>query len=166
MEILKTIRARRSIRKYKKRKVEQKKITAILEAGRWAPSGLNNQPWRFVVVQDNNVIHELAECTEYSKIVLDAPLLIGVFLDQKASYNRSKDLQAIGACLQNMLLACHALKLGACWLGEILNQREKVEKICGVPNYFELMAVLSIGYPDKKGTSSRKDLQKLIFRRI
>lgn len=162
MEILKTIRARRSIRKYKKRKVEQKKITAILEAGRWAPSGLNNQPWRFVVVQDKDVIRELSECTEYSKIVLDAPLLICVFLDQKASYNRTKDLQAIGACLQNMLLACHALKLGACWLGEILNQREQVEKICGVPCHFELMAVLSVGYPDEQEKSTRKKLQSLI----
>ena len=52
MDILDIIRQRRSIREYKKDMPEDSDIEKILEAGRWAPSGLNNQPWRFLVIKE------------------------------------------------------------------------------------------------------------------
>ncbi len=62
-----------------------------------------------------------------------------------------------------MLLAIHELELGACWMGEILNRRDEVEKLLKVPKSFELMVVLAIGYPQPRDQSScRKSLEELI----
>lgn len=163
-KVMDTILNRRSVRKFTDRKISKEEINTILNAGRWAPSGLNNQPWRFIVVRDPETIRQLSECTHYSGIVAGAPLLIAAFLDTESSYSRTKDIQAIGASIQNMLLACCDLGLGAVWLGEILNQNEKVNSILGCPQKLDLMAVLAIGEPAPgKRTSTRKDLSELVF---
>jgi nitroreductase len=159
-----TILSRRSIREFTDAKVLREDITAILNAGRWAPSGLNNQPWKFIVIQKEDTIREMAECTHYAGIVSNAPLLIAVYLDQDTMYNRTKDLQAIGAAIQNMLLACCELGLGAVWLGEILNNKDKVNLILSCPNSMELMAVLAIGHPaGKDAISRRKDIRDICY---
>jgi len=163
-KIIDIILNRRSVREFTDRPISKEGINIILNAGRWAPSGLNNQPWRFVVVRNSETIHQLSECTHYSSIVAGAPLLIAAFLDTEHSYNRTKDIQAIGASIQNMLLACCELGLGAVWLGEILNQHEKVNSILSCPSKLELMAVLAIGDPvPKERTSTRKALSELVF---
>ncbi|MCD4809816.1 MAG: nitroreductase family protein, partial [Methanosarcinales archaeon] len=59
----------------------------------------------------------------------------------------TKDIQACGAAIQNMLLAAHGMGLGAVWLGEILNQKDEVGDILNAPGSLELMAVVAIGYP-------------------
>lgn len=166
-DILQAIKGRRSIRTYTKDIPPDNLINAVIEAGRWAPSGLNNQPWRFVIIRDTAKISAIAGFTKYFATVRSAPVLIVVFLDAERSYNRDKDLQAIGACIQNMLLAIGSLGLGACWLGEILNKRLQVSKYIGVPDTFELMAVLSIGYPkSKKPQASRIAASKLIHKTL
>ena len=104
-KVIDTILNRRSVREFTDKPVSKEDINTILNAGHWAPSGLNNQPWRFIVIRDRETIHKLSECTHYSGIVAGAPLLIAVFLDTENSYNRTKDVQAIGAAIQNMLLA-------------------------------------------------------------
>ena len=164
--IIDTIKSRRSVRDFTDKPVSKDKINTILNAGRWAPSGLNNQPWRYIVVQERGTIEEIATCTHYSNVVQGAPLLIAVFLDHDAEYNYVKDAQAIGASIQNMLLSCCDLELGAVWLGEILNQKEKVNSILDAPDSLELMAVLAIGYPveiEKYRTSTRKSIQDVTF---
>jgi len=120
------IQNRRSIRKFKTDIPTDADIENILEAARWAPSGLNNQPWRFLVIQDKAIKGGLAQFTKYKTIIKEAPVLIAVCMDITESYNRDKDLMAIGACIQNMLLDAYALGLGTCWLGEILNRKEEV----------------------------------------
>lgn len=163
-KVIDTILTRRSVREFTDRQISKEEINTILNAGRWAPSGLNNQPWRFIVVRDPETIHLLSECTHYSGIVAGAPLLIAAFLDNEHSYSRTKDIQAIGASIQNMLLACCELGLGAVWLGEILNQNEKVNSILDCPPKLELMAALAIGEPvPGKRTSTRKSLSELVF---
>ncbi len=162
MDVLELIKTRRSIREFLGNPVEKEKLEKILEAGRWAPSGLNNQPWKFKVVTENETKNKLAECTKYGHIIKNAPVSIVVFLNNNEGYDRTKDVQAIGACIQNMLLEIHALGLGGVWLGEILNQREKAEKILGVPKNLELMAVIALGYPkSKSANSNRKSTKEL-----
>ncbi|KKH47405.1 nitroreductase [Methanosarcina sp. 1.H.A.2.2] len=163
-KVIDTILNRRSVREFTDRPISKEEINTILNAGRWAPSGLNNQPWRFIVVRNPETIHKLSECTHYSSIIAGAPLLIAAFLDTEHSYNRTKDIQAIGASIQNMLLACCELGLGAVWLGEILNQSEKVNSIIECSSKLELMAVLAIGEPvSKERTSTRKALSEIVF---
>jgi nitroreductase len=162
--VLDAIRLRRSIRDYSNDPVSPEDVQSILEAGSWAPSGLNNQPWRFAVVYDAAVKEEIAEQTRYREIIRGAPVIIAVFLDSAASYDRVKDCQAIGACLQNMWLAIHALGLGGVWLGEILKNKDRVGAILGAPSAFELMAVMAVGHPrHRRQQSQRKPLSELVF---
>ena len=165
--VLDAIRQRRSIRQYRDEPVSDADVRTILEAAQWAPSGLNNQPWRFVVVRDADVRHEVAEQTRYREIIRSAPLMIAVFLDHEASYDRVKDCQAIGACLQNMWLAMYALGLGGVWIGEILKNGTRVRQILKVPETCELMAVMAVGHPiSRQQHSQRKPLSELILKEI
>ncbi|MEA1984897.1 MAG: nitroreductase [Euryarchaeota archaeon] len=161
-DMIDTILTRRSVREFTREIISKQEIDTILDCGRWAPSGLNNQPWKFVVVQERDTIDQLSQCTHYRDVVKGANLLIGVYLDKDTQYNHTKDILAIGAAIQNMLLACEDLGLGAVWLGEILNQSDRVNAILQAPPSLELMAVLAIGHPvSKKRTSHRKDLREI-----
>lgn len=163
--VLKAIHERRSVRKYTDESVARDDILRILEAGRWAPSGLNNQPWRFLVLLSGDSRQAaLAGCTKYAPIVRAAPVLVCVLLDRAAMYHEIKDHQAAGACIQNMLLAAHALDLGAVWLGEIINQAEQAMAALRLdPAKLELQAVLALGRPAHPGASSRRELSELLL---
>lgn len=162
--VLEAILVRRSIRHYTSQEVGEELVLTILEAGRWAPSGKNGQPWRLVVVRDPETKEALSQLTRYGSIIAQAAVVIVSFLDNQSGYDRVKDLQAMGACMQNMLLAAHSLRLGASWQGEILNRAEEVERLLGVPSSYELMATLTLGYPAQSDLSStRRELQDLAY---
>ena len=167
MDILEGIYSRRSVRSYRAEPVAREQVQEILRAGTWAPSGLNNQPWRFVVVRDRQLLGELAKLTRYSHIIAGAPVAIAVFCDRRVMYNSVKDHQGIGACLQNMLLAAHGLGLGAVWLGEILKSEAAVRQLLGLSDELELMAVVTVGHPvEENRQSSRKPLDELLIKEL
>ncbi len=162
MDISNIIIQRRSTREYKEEIPSDAEIEKVLEAGRWAPSGMNNQPWRFLVIKDRAKKDGLAGYTKYGDIINDAPAAIVVCMDIADSYNRDKDLMAVGACIQNMCLQAHSIGLGTCWLGEILNRKQEVCKYLNLDEDLELMAVVALGYPDKDITEGcRKPLNRL-----
>ena len=161
------IRKRRSIREFTGESVSRDALCKIVSAGIWAPSGLNNQPWRFILVRDRATNEQLAQYTTYSHIIIGAPALIMVFLDKEAMYNEVKDHQAVGACIQNMLLAVEELGLGAVWLGQILQNKDKVNEMLSLSDAFELMAVLAIGHPQHRNQKSqRKPFADFILQEI
>ncbi len=162
--ILKAIHERRSVRQYKDMPVSRDLIMTALEAASWAPSGLNNQPWRFAVIWDKPTQEALAALTRYSSILQSAAVLIAVFLDKEASYDYTKDCQAVGACLQNLLLSLHAMDLGAVWIGEILKNKDRVRETLQLPERLELMAVVAVGPPAHRNQkSNRRSLEELIL---
>lgn len=164
--MLETIRSRRSIRRFTEDPIPEEVVDRILEMGTWAPSGLNNQPWRFVVVRETKTKEALAGLTKYGSILRSAPVCIAVFLETRESYDRVKDIQAIGACIQNMLLALHALGLGGVWLGEILKNRKAVERLLEVPETCELMALVAFGRPATGGGPGvRRPLAEVVLGR-
>jgi len=163
-DILSIIRERRSTRMYKKKAPPEEEIEKLLEAGRWAPSGLNNQPWRFLVMKDKAKKDGLAEFTRYGNIIKDAPVVIVACMDVADSYNRDKDLMAVGACIQNMLLQAHSMGLGSCWLGEITNRKKDVSSYLKLHQDLELMSVIALGYSDEGVTEGcRKTLKSLMI---
>ncbi|MCS7199190.1 MAG: nitroreductase [Caldimicrobium sp.] len=166
--VFKAIEGRRSIRNFLPQKPERELILKILQAGIWAPSGYNNQPWRFVVIYNDEVKEKLSKLTIYSGLVKRAPVLIGVFLDKRAMYHQIKDHQSAGACLQNMMLIAHSLGLGTCWLGEILKNEAKVLEILELPSEeYELCAFLAVGYPnDKSKRAGRNPLHTFILKEL
>ncbi len=165
MDLLDALYNRRSIRKFTREWVSGEDVRKILDCGRWAPSGLNNQPWRFLALsRDDSRKKGLEECTKYGHVIAGADKLIAVFVSREDMYSPVKDHQGAGACIQNMLLAAHGLGLGAVWLGEILNQEEKVHNVLGTdPQEMALMAVIALGYPAEKGSSTRKDLEEFLL---
>ncbi|WP_243543907.1 nitroreductase family protein [Pseudodesulfovibrio tunisiensis] len=163
--VLQAILERRSIRKYTDAPVSRENLLTILDAGRWAPSGLNNQPWRFLVILPDDPRRERLEaCTRYAHIVRTAGALIAVLLERSAMYSPMKDHQGAGACVQNMLLAAHALGLGAVWLGQIINDQDAALSALSLsPDEYELQAVIALGHPATAGASSRKNLAELLL---
>lgn len=151
MNVLDGIGQRRSVRSFTKVQIKRNKIDAILEAGTLAPSGKNGQPWRFFVVQrEKDLLRRIAEQTVYHAWVSEADCLILVFLDREKSYHEIKDAQAIGACMENMLLAAEELGIGACWNGDILCNAEEVRSMCSLAERYQLMALLVLGYAKEK----------------
>ena len=165
--VFEAIYKRRSIREYTDAPVTREQLHETIKAGIWAPSGLNNQPWRFVTILDDSIMSQIADQTHYSHIVLAAKALIVVYIDKDAMYDDVKDHQAAGACIQNMLLALEALGLGSVWLGQILKNKDKVNAILDVENNLDLMAVLAIGHPlHDNQKSTRKELSEFIIKEL
>ncbi|MEW6376913.1 MAG: nitroreductase family protein [Thermodesulfobacteriota bacterium] len=164
--VIRAIRTRRSIRQFTKESVSDEILNQILESGLWAPSGKNNQPWKFAIVRDRTLKESLASLTHYGSTIENAPVCIAVFLDHSRVYDRVKDVQAIGACIQNMLLTIHSMGLGGVWLGEILKNKEKVGELLGASKDLELMAVVAFGHLSKRpGGGERDSLEEKIFLR-
>lgn len=167
--VISSILNRRSIRTYTSEEVSKDIIMQLLNAANWAPSGNNMQPWKFSVVMNNReLIKKMSSLTVYHNWVEKAPCLVAVFLDTKFLDDKLpsiylKHSQSIGAAIQNMLLAAHELGLGTCWIGEILKNEDKVRELLGVSDDLQLMAVISIGYPDGRNLKSkRRDISENI----
>ena len=161
MEVFEAIKSRRSIRKYTKDPVPEDLIVKILDAGRWAPSASNRQPWSFTVLKDEEVRRKIAEATTYGIFLAEAPLGIAVVVDPQASTHPVED-GAIAA--QNMLLAAHALGLGACWIGSYNSfYEEKIKTILSIPKNKRLLSIISIGFPAESPTKTRKELRQIVF---
>ncbi len=161
MEIFEAIKGRRSIRKYTKESIPEDFIVKILDAGRWAPSASNRQPWSFMILKDGEVRRRVAEATTYGKFLADAPLGIVVVVDPQASTHPVED-GAIAS--QNMLLAAHALGLGACWIGAYNSfYEEKIKTILSIPKNKRLLSIISIGFPAESPTKTRKELGQIVF---
>jgi len=150
---LEFVRSRKSVRKFISSKINRETINEILEFGRWAPSGKNRQPWRVHIVLHEGTKKLLAEHTKYGGVIESAFVNFVVFLDLKLCYDRVKDIQAIGAFMQNLLLGVHAQPdLGAVWIGNILEKKEGVSKLFKLSeDAFELMGVIAVGETDPAG---------------
>lgn len=164
--MLDIVRKRRSVRRCQSRMVSPGMIAQLLDAARWAPSGQNTQPWRFLVLQGEDK-DALARFTRSGSVILSAPVAIVICLDNEVSYHRDKDLMSVGAFIQNILLDAADEGLGTCWLGEILNRRTEVQEYLGLAARYELMAVVTVGYPDERdpGDPERKSVEELEIRR-
>jgi len=166
-DMLELIMSRRSVRHFLPDPPSEELVDAILTAGAWAPSGLNNQPWSFAVVRSHETKDALSTLTKYTRVVREAPALIAVFLDNDKTYDRTKDCQAVGACIQNMLLLIHASGLGAVWLGEILRNKDEAARVLDTPEGLELMGVVAFGTPagGHSREGNRRPLAESVFKR-
>jgi len=154
------------MRRYTGEPLSDQEINSIIEAGTWAPSGLNNQPWRFCVIYSRDVRDSLSSLTAYHRIVKECAVCIAVYYNVPSGYNRDKDLMGIGACIQNMLLAAHSLGIGSVWLGEILNKKNEVSAILGIDDDNELAAVIALGRPGETARGKRRPPEEYILKKF
>ena len=167
MELQDAIKARRSIRRFEDKPVDDDIINKILELGQLAPSAGNLQPRDFVVIKNHETKEKLAAAALNQRFVSEAPVVIAVCanLQRTAHYgSRGRDLYCIqdsAAAIENMLLAMVDLGLSCCWVGAF--DEHAVSKILNLPSHARPVALLPIGYSEvKKGPAKRMPLDELV----
>ena len=143
---IETIFARKSVRSYLQKPIEEEKIELLLKAGMAAPSGKNLQPWEFIVVDDRSILDAMAEELPFAKWLKESPIAIIVCGDSEKSSYWYLDCSASA---QNILLAAESLGLGAVWTATYPyeDRMEVVKKFIDIPDNITSLCVIPIGYP-------------------
>jgi len=163
---IENIMTRTSIRQFKEQPVEQEKIDIMLKAAMAAPTAVNLQPWHFIVIDDKKTIGMLS-----GRQPTNAPLLIAVCGDtNKTTMPDGKGqlpdfwIQDVSAATENLLLAAHALGLGAVWTGvyPVMERTAETANVLNCPDNIIPLAVVRIGYPDESPAPKDKFKQENI----
>jgi len=168
MELDVCIKGRRSVRAYKDEAVPKELIEKVLEAGTWAPTGMHREPWKFIVIQNKEMIKYISDetklvvqeimpdiakqfQTEKDVICYNAPVLILICVESDNRWRHVNLLDSVLAA-QNMFLKAYELGLGSCYMGfvELLSKKLEVMEKIGVPVGYEIMVPLIIGHPKTK----------------
>jgi nicotinate-nucleotide--dimethylbenzimidazole phosphoribosyltransferase len=189
MDFDEVVAKRRSIRKFKEDPVPEKILHKVLEAGRWAPSAGNSQPWRFIVITDFEVKKRIAAMsTEFSRRawskfsperarylaarggswdksgIAKIPVLVAVCYETVGKIREELVLVSAWAAIENMLLAAAAEGLGSC-IYTFYNVEEEngLKELLGVPDGFRVAAMIQLGYAAvDPPTPSRKTLSEIV----
>lgn len=174
MELKNAIYGRRSIRQFKSNEVSKENLQQLIDVGIHAPSSKNAQPWAFAVVQDAELLQEIAkEAKDYMlhslgdspsveryrnilqnpafNIFYNAPALLTIYTKSEMSLSEGGSIPEYDGCMaaENVMLMAHSLGLGTCWIGfamPFLNSEKGKEKL-NIPNAYVAVAPLVIGYP-------------------
>ena len=175
-EVMNSIMARRSVRKYLEKPVEHEKLEAIAQAGINAPSAMNRQNWAVRIIEDYKLIADVTEVFKqenpqmverdpnFKNMFRNAPNLVCVC----APEGGGNDLDA-GLLGENMMLAAQSLGLGTCiqtgpvrWL--LTNEKAKpFLEALDIPEGYKLLYVIAVGYPDEKPDAKPRDASKVKF---
>jgi len=175
MELTDAILHRRSVRKFTDYVVTDEEIRQMLEAARWAPSWANTQVWEFVVVRDKGLIEKVAgtyaDKNPATKGSLSSSVLIvacaktcvsGSYGGKDVTKFSSWYMFDLGLAVQNLCLKAHELGLGTVVVG--LMNHDDCRKVIGLPEGYEVVAVLPIGKPAVEGRQGppRKELKEFV----
>lgn len=167
-DTLKTIMTRTSIRNFTSQKVEEDKVEQLLRAGMAAPTAMNCQPWEFVVINDRELLDQLCDSLPSAKMLKEAQMAIIVCGNmQKALEGDMQSLwvQDASAASENILLAAHAMGLGAVWTGVFPSDNVKiVRNTIKLPQHIVPLNVIPIGYPKGEHNPKEKwDTEKIHY---
>ena len=161
MDVFEAIRTLLAVREYDDRPIPDRVVRRILEAGRLTASGMNKQPWRFIVVQDPEMLRQLGAAAPSGRYVASAPLAIVVVAEGGTRMALSDGSRAI----QDMLLAAWGEGVGGNWVG--FGGLDEVRALLGIPQELDVLAILPFGYPAQpvgKGDKKRKPLAEIAHR--
>ena len=161
MDVFEAIQERHSIRTYQDKPVPREKLEKILEAARLAPSAKNVEPWHFIVVTDSEKRKALSK-GKFAKFLAQTPVVIVACGDKKAS----PDWYAIDTALavENMVLTATSEGLGTCCVGSF--DEKQVKALLKVPENFDVLLLLAVGYAREKLDLSSKLLRLMRTRKI
>ncbi len=180
MELDVCIKQRRSVRAYTEEQVTKEQVEAILEAGTWAPTGMDRQPWRFIIIEDKKLIKLVSDetkelvkkampplaaqyNTERDVICYNAPVLVLVCTEKDPQWSNVNLLDSVLAA-ENMFLKAYELGLGTCYMGfvNLLNSKPEVLRKIGVPENCDMMVPFIIGHPQTKQTAGKRQKPNII----
>jgi nitroreductase len=149
MDALQAIMSLRSVRLYTADPVDENTVETLLRAAMQAPSARNAQPWHFIVITERSVMEAIPKFHPYANMLLNAPLAILVCGDQAVEEDPEYINQDCSAATQNILLAAHALGLGAVWLGVYPRSKrvQELRKLLNIPSRIVPVALIAIGHP-------------------
>ena len=153
--VMNNILTRTSIRKFQQRPVEQSKVLALLRAGMAAPSARDRRPWHFVVLNDTADIHAYAATMKHhGEMVAQTPLVIYACGDTTMMMpGQARDfwVEDVSCASENILLAAHAMGLGAVWTSVYPETRKVkgVSQALHLPGNLIPLNCILIGYPDE-----------------
>ena len=157
MDVFEAIRTLLAVRSYQEKPVPDAVARRIVEAGRLTGSGMNRQPWHFIVVRDRDTLRRLGALASSGPSIAQAPLAIVVATD-KSRFAVSDASRAI----QSMLLTAWADGVGSNWVG--FGGLDKAKAVLDVPANLEVLAILPFGYPARpvgRGKKQRKPLREV-----
>jgi nitroreductase len=171
MELDKTIKERRAIRKYKLKGIPDSVVIELLDLARYAPSSLNGQPWHFIVVKKDETKKRMSElknkyCPPEKRaykadFLQNAPVLIVVCVDRQRSYGREVENGVLAAA--NILMGAGSRGLGSVYMTayntEEPRMSEEIKRILAIPQHVDPIAIIPLGYPDE--TPETKELRPL-----
>lgn len=168
MDAMEAILSRRSIRKYTSDPVDDETVAKLLEAAMAAPTAANQQSWRFVVIKDRALLEKIPDVHPYSSMTPGAAVVIAVCGETEDTKHPGYWVQDCAAATQNLLLAAHALGLGAVWLG--VHPREErsegIRALLGLPKHVAPLSLVAIGHPaEAKPPAGRFDPAKVHLER-
>lgn len=166
LELLEVMKSRRSIRRYKPTPIPDEVLRRILGAARLAPSANNAQPWKFMVVRDEDMKVKLIQACNNKKWIAEAPVVIVAcgYPDEAdtymGGYMNSYPVD-VAIALEHLVLSATNEGLGSCWVGRF--KEEKVKDLLEIPADVRVVALLPLGYPNEEPEQSgRKNLSEIV----
>jgi nitroreductase len=156
-DVFDAVRTLLAVRTYQATPVPDAVIRRIVEAGRLTGSGMNGQPWHFIVVRDPETLRKLGALATSGRYVAQAPLAIVVATD-RSRFAVSDASRAI----QSMLLTAWADGVGSNWVG--FGGLDQVKPLLDIPAALDVLAILPFGYPARavgRGKKQRKALREV-----
>lgn len=143
------IKGRRSVRSFRDEHIPEEHLRFVLEAGVWAPSGGNAQPWEFVVVREKSTIEKIKL---FSPGLFGNPDVIVVLCVNKRRVRGGKHeeliaLMDVAMAAQNMMLAAYSLGVGSCPIASF--NKSAIKELLEIPEHVDPVLMLSLGYPDE-----------------
>lgn len=159
--VLDAISSRTSIRAYRPQAVGADTVELLLRAAMAAPSARDRRPWAFIVVDDPTLLAQLADSLPYAQMAARAPMAVvvcGVLTDSQGATNAGWWVQDAAAASENLLLAAHAVGLGAVWTGvySYEDRVRAVRNVLGLPRHVVPLNVIPVGYPAENPAPKQK----------
>jgi nitroreductase len=161
MDLDKTIKGRRSIRRYREEDIPDSLIEELLDLARYAPSSMNGQPWYFIVVRNDEAKRRLAEiknkhCPAEKRMykadfLQNAPVVVVVCVDRERSFNRGIENAVLATA--NIMLGAYRRGLGSVYMSAYRMDdpsiSEEIRKNLDIPQDIDPITIIPLGYPDE-----------------
>ncbi|MFA5771461.1 MAG: nitroreductase family protein [Thermoplasmata archaeon] len=166
MDLLEAIRTRRSIRKYKSTPIPEEILMNVFKAVRLSPSAKNVQPWKFILVRDEEKKRQLIQACNNQKFIAEAPIIIVACAHSDEAFAVMGGYMSsfpvdLAVALDHLMLTATTYGLGTCWIGSF--KEDKVKEVLDIPAHVRVVALTPLGYPNETPSASgRKPLGEII----